>query len=275
MSAASDHRVVIVTGAAGGIGAASAVRLAQEGASLGLLDRDEQGAAAVARRCEEVGASTIALAVDQADREAVDAGLAQIVDRFGRVDGLFANAGYGQFATFLATSAKNWTRHVDVNLTGTFNVCQAVAQVMADQRSGGAIVLNASSGAETYSDQLFAYCVTKAGVKMLAKGMAAELGVHRIRVNAILPGVIESPMTSPMLDGAEPHRDVLLSETPLGRLGDPGDVAALAAFLLSDDASFITGASINIDGGQTIHGHPRWFRVDYREPFIERWEVPR
>lgn len=274
MSDQLRDRAIVVTGAAGGIGSAAAVQLSSRGADVALLDRNSDGLELVAAECASHGVDVVSLSVDQTDRRAVDAAVATVIERYGRVDGLFANAGYGQFATFLGTTERNWQRHVDVNLTGTFHVCQAVAQAMVAARRGGSIVVNASSGAEVYSDQLPAYCTTKAAVRMLAIAMAAELGVHRIRVNSILPGVIESAMTGPMLGGEQAHRDVLISETPVGRLGQPADVANLVAFLLSEEAAFITGAGVRIDGGQTIHGHPRWFRLDYREAYTENWQVP-
>lgn len=265
---------VLITGAGGGIGSAAALTLAAEGADLALLDRKVDLLTEIAGNCERLGAKVIALGVDQTSADEVEAGVAEACSQWDRIDGLFANAGYGQFAPFTETSLRNWQRHIDVNLNGTFYLCKAVSDRMRAAREGGSIVLNASSGATTYSDQLFAYCVSKAGVRMMANGMAAELGIHRIRVNSILPGVVESPMTSQML--ADPrHRDVLVSETPIGRLGEPQDIADLVAFLLSDQSSFITGAAIAIDGGQTLHGHPRWYRLDYSTPFTDNWEIPR
>jgi NAD(P)-dependent dehydrogenase (short-subunit alcohol dehydrogenase family) len=266
-------RVALVTGAAGELGESAAVRLAEAGASLALLDLRRDGMDALSKRLSAMGARSMALPADQSNRDEVERAVAHIVDEFGAIDVVFANAGYGQFSTFLETSAKNWSRHVNVNLTGTFNVCQVVAATMVQSGRGGAFVLNASSAATVQCDQLSSYAATKAGVRMLALSMASELGVHRIRVNCILPGVIETAMTRSMLEDAR-HRDVLESETPLGRLGRADDIGSLVAFLLSDDASFITGASIPVDGGQTLHGQPRWFRLDYRNAHDENWFIP-
>lgn len=265
---------VLVTGAGGGIGSVTARRFAMEGARVVLFDRKEELVAEAAAACRDAGAEVWSFAVDQTDREAVERTVNAAWAAAGRIDVLFANAGYGKFSTFLATSLREWTRHVDVNLHGTFHICQEVARRMVEDRGGGAIVVNASSGAVLHADQLSAYCVTKSALRMLAIGMASELGGHRIRVNSIMPGVIESPMTSPML-AEQPHRDVILAETPVGRLGRPEDVASLVCFLASDDAAYITGESILIDGGQTIHGHPRWFRTDYRQAHEENWEIGR
>lgn len=269
-----EDRIALVTGAGGDIGTATALRFATEGARVALFDRDLSLLADISRRCEDAGATVTTAAVDQTRREAVDAGVAQVLDVFGRIDVLFANAGYGKFSRFLETPAREWDRHVAVNLTGTFNVCQAVAIKMVEARQGGAMVLNTSCGAVQHSDLLSAYCSTKAGLRMLMIGMASELGMHRIRVNAVMPGVIETGMTSSMLGNSE-HRDVLLAETPSGRLGAADDVASIVTYLASEEAAFITGHAVLIDGGQTIHGHPRWFRADYTTPYDEHWEIGR
>jgi NAD(P)-dependent dehydrogenase (short-subunit alcohol dehydrogenase family) len=264
----------LVTGAGGDIGAATALRLAREGARVALVDRSLDLLSETQAQCKEAGADVVCIAMDQTDRTAVESGATQAAAELGPVDLLFANAGYGKFSRFIDTPMREWERHVSVNLTGTFNVCQVIAQAMVNRRQGGSIVINTSSGAVQHADHLSAYCATKAALRMLMVGMASELGSHRIRVNAVMPGVIETGMTAPML--AEPeHREVLLAETPVGRLGLPADVAGTVAFLLSDEASYITGHAVMIDGGSTIHGHPRWFRLDYRDDFVEDWQVGR
>ena len=265
-------KTALVTGAGGDIGAATALRLGAEGARVVLVDREEAILAGTVAECEHLGFEHQALGVDQRSPEAIDSAVSASWKRSGRIDVVFANAGYGHFAPFLELSREQWSRHIEVNLSGTFHLCQAVARLMADDRGGGSIVVNESSGAHTHSDQLAAYCASKAGLRMLVKGMAAELGTHRIRVNGVMPGVVETAMTAPMLrDGR--HRERLLAETPTGRLGKPEDVAALVCFLCSAEAGFINGESVLIDGGQTIHGHPRWFRLDYRDEFSEDWTV--
>ena len=276
MTQPADH-VAIVTGAAGDIGQATAVRLAREGAKVALFDRKVELLEATAARCRQAGADVLSLGVDQTDRGAVDDGLTEIGSTLGSPTLLFANAGYGRFAPLLEQTVSEWERHVAVNFTGTFHVCQATAQAMVAARKGGSIVINASSGAVQYSDLLGAYCATKAGLRMLAIGLASELGNFRIRVNVVMPGVVETGMTAPMLSGpdGEGHLEGLLADTPVGRLGLAEDVASLAAFLLSDDAAFITGEDVRIDGGQTIHGHPRWYRTDYRREFETDWVVAR
>ena len=266
-----EGKTAIVTGAAGDIGATTARRLVAEGAAVALLDRRAELLEELAAELTDAGGRVAAFGCDQTDREAVEQTVAA-AGALGPVDVLFANAGYGQLAPFLETSERQWNRHVDVNLTGTFNVCQTVARAMVAQGEGGAIVVNASSGATRHADQLSAYCATKAALRMLAIGMASELGTHRIRVNSVMPGVIETGMTSPML--ADPrHRDSTLAATPVGRLGNADDVAALVCFLASGEAGYVSGESVMIDGGQTIHGHPRWFHQDYREAHSSEWAV--
>jgi NAD(P)-dependent dehydrogenase (short-subunit alcohol dehydrogenase family) len=268
--------VALITGAAGDIGQATAVGFAERGYDVAIFDRREDLLVETTERCVAAGAAVHAAGVDQTIYDTVRDGVAAVADRFGRIDALFANAGYGKMAELVSVPAKEWHRHVDVNLNGTYYVAREVAAVMIAGGSGGSIVLNASSGATQYSDLLGPYCITKAGVRMLAVGLASELGTHRIRVNAIEPGVVETGMTSPMLNGelGDNHREVLGVNTPVGRLGRPEDIAQLVLFLSSDQtAGYITGIGVPIDGGQVIHGHPQWFATDYRTTGDPDWKV--
>ena len=268
--------VALITGAAGDIGQATAVSFARRGYDIAVFDRAEDLLAETVSLCENEGAAVYAAGVNQVDYATVQAGVQAVVDHFGRIDALFANAGYGKIAPLINEPLKEWQRHVDVNLNGTYYVAREAANAMIAGGRGGSIVLNASSGASQYSDLLGAYCITKAGVKMLSVGLASELGNHRIRVNSIEPGVVETGMTAPMLNGESGalHREVLGINTPVGRLGAPEDVAELVLFLSSTDAAgFITGVSVPIDGGQVIHGHPQWFATDYRDSGAPKWEA--
>jgi NAD(P)-dependent dehydrogenase (short-subunit alcohol dehydrogenase family) len=267
-------KTAMVTGAGGDIGGATALRLADEGAALVLVDRKIELVDDIGDRCRAAGAKVWTAALDQSKHSEVADTINSIVADAGGVQALFANAGYGKFQKLIDTDLANWERHISINLTGTFAVIQAVARHMAGARQGGSIVINASSGADQWCDLLGAYCVSKAGLKMLTTGLAAELGVYRIRVNAVMPGVVESAMTSSMLADTA-LRDALLAETTTGQLGRPEDVAATVAFLLSEDAAYVNGHAVMIDGGQTIHGNPRWFRTDYRRVGEDVWESVR
>lgn len=263
----AEQRVALISGAGGELGAAIARRFAVSGFQLALFERNKDAAREAAAA---FGANAEGFSADQTDREAIDAAIERLVARFGQIDVVIANAGYAKFGGFLEMEPRIWDRHVAINLTGTFHLCQAAARVMAARRAGGAIVVTSSSLALAHSDNTGAYCTTKAALLMLVKTMAAELGVHRIRANAILPGVIETAMTEPMLTMHGVRND-LLQETPIGRLGSPADVADAVEFLCSDRAGFITGAALSIDGGQSIYGQPRWTRQDRSVPHDPQW----
>ena len=267
----TSARVVVITGASGEIGRALALRFAAGGASLVLVDRLKADCEPVAAIAIEAGAKDVMLlGANQTSVTEVNTAFDEIRERYGRIDTLVANAGFARFGSFLDISPKIWSLHVDINLSGTFFVCQAAAKIMVDSRQGGAIVVTSSCLGLSHSDMTGAYCATKAALLMLVRTMAAELGVHRIRANAVLPGVVDTGMTHEMLEQAG-CRDQILNETPLGRFGAPSDVASAAHYLASADASFITGASLLVDGGQSIYGQPRWYGQDRRVPHESRW----
>jgi NAD(P)-dependent dehydrogenase (short-subunit alcohol dehydrogenase family) len=271
-----EPRVIVITGAGGEIGRALCVRFAHEGARLVLIDRTAEASNDAAQLARASGAAEVlVLAADQTKRTAVDTVFDCISERFARIDVLAANAGFARFGSFLEISTTMWDLHVNVNLNGTFHTCQAAARLMAASRQGGAIVVTSSCLALFHSDQNGAYCATKSALLMLVRTMAAELGVHRIRANAVLPGVIDTGMTHTMLE--QPHcRERLLNDTPAGYLGTPEDVAAAVYFLASEDARFVTGASLLVDGGQSIYNQPRWYsqsRVTPHEPhWVPMWD---
>ena len=265
--------LALVTGASGGIGRATALALAASGADVALVDLSLERAESVARECEALGATAAAWGLDQCDPDAAY-GLPVLVQAtFGRVPSkVLLNAGIGSFAPFLDMAPEVWRRTIDVNLTGTFYLAQAFARAMISGGHPGSIVFTASSGATTVCDQLSAYCASKAAVLMLARHTATELGPARIRTNAVLPGVIATDMTAPMLERAR-WQNMVARETPVGRAGRPEEVARLVAFLLSDDAAYINGEGIAIDGGSTLHGYPRWFAQDYSTTDVNDWKT--
>jgi len=257
-------QTALVTGAAGDIGAAAAAAFALAGANVVITDRRADALDEVAERLHGTGAEVMAQAGDQTDPEAVAALFSAVHDRFGRLDATFVNAGYGRYGALIDLPFDQWRKHVDVNLNGGFLIAQGAARAMRDGGRGGAIVMNASTAATNICDLLGAYAASKSGVRMLAKSLASELGVYRIRVNLILPGIIETAMTKSLIDDPAVRADAL-TNTPVGRLGRPEDIAGMAVFLCSEAAGYITGAEILIDGGQTLHGYPRWFSADYAE----------
>lgn len=262
--------VAVVTGAGGALGAAIGEALLDAGHHVVGLDRSAAALAKVEQRWGDRGQVAFWTRVtDQTDRSQVDAAMAEATAR-GRLAGVVANAGYAKFGGFLEMAAADWQRHIDVNLTGTFHVCQAAAREMARQRRGGWLTVISSNLATNHADRVGAYCTSKAALLHLVRTAAAELGVHRIRVNTILPGVIDTAMTHGMLD--EPGvREGLLARTPMGRLGEPADIASMVVHLASEQATWITGASLLVDGGQSIYGQPTWIAQDRRSPHEPRW----
>jgi NAD(P)-dependent dehydrogenase (short-subunit alcohol dehydrogenase family) len=265
-------KVALVTGGARGLGQETAVELARCGAKVAVADRKLELAQETAARCAEQGVQAEAFGFDQALAESVEKCVAEVVKRFGRIDALFANAGSGRFSPLVDMPKKDFDLVLQININGTFYVCQEVARQMIKQKAGGKMVLTASSGARVIAPQLGAYCASKAAVVNLAKHLAAELGNYRINVNAICPGVVATGMTGPMLAN-EGWRRMLVRETPVGRWGEPSDVAKLVVFLLSDDAGYINGEDIMIDGGSTLQGAPRWYSFDYSKANEIDWDA--
>ena len=270
-----ENRVAIVTGGARGIGRGAAMELAKDGARVVVADRRADEAKAVAERIQqETGRPALGLAMEQTKPEDVARMVEATVKEFGEIDILFANAGFSRLVPFLDITAEQWQRMIDVNLTGTFSVCQAVARQMVAQKKGGRMIVTASVMADFNGNQQAHYCAAKAGVKLLGKCMAAELGNHRITVNVISPGVIATEMTTPLLE--EPGiANMVRAITPLGRWGEAREVGRLVAFLASDDAAYINGQVINVDGGQSLPLVPPWRPLDYTEPYVVDWETPR
>ncbi|TCK24617.1 SDR family NAD(P)-dependent oxidoreductase [Pseudonocardia endophytica] len=265
-------KTAIVSGAAGGIGGGAALRLAEGGADLALFDLDESAIEPTAEKCRAAGAEVLTARVDQTDSASVQQGIDRTVEHYGGVDILSANAGYCALSTLLDQPLEEWNKHLAVNLTGTMLLAQGVARNMVERKSGGAIVIVSSGAAVQHVDQASAYSVSKAGVKMLTEGLASELGPHRIRVNGIMPGLIETGMVSPIFDLSSTSKARLIAGTPVGHLGTPDDVGALVAFLASSDARYINGHSVMIDGGALLHDF-QWFHQDYTQSHDENWTM--
>ena len=269
-----EGKVAVITGGGNGIGRACALRFASEGAAVVVGDVQAGPADAVVAEIADAGGRAVAAAVDVTSAQENDA-LAQLaVDRFGRLDILVTAAGISRadyasgdldnevkaalhgvdylerpWDLVLETSRAEFERVIDVNLTGTLLGVQAAVRRMVDAGHGGAIVTIASIAAKDPDAGPLAYTVSKAGVWMLTKKLARMLAGANIRVNAIGPGFIETNMTAVINMVPEEQRAGLFAKIPMGRVGQPSEIASVAAFLASDDASYVTGELIHPDGG--------------------------
>jgi NAD(P)-dependent dehydrogenase (short-subunit alcohol dehydrogenase family) len=247
-------KIVVVTGGAGAIGQASVRRFLDEGAKgVAILDQNADQAAALST---ELGERAFAVAADVTDPAAVDKALAAVVERFGRIDVLFNNAGIsGTPAPIYDLPLEEWDRVIRINLRGIFIVQQAVVRLMIAQKKGGAVVNMGSSmaGWDVLSGGS-PYTSSKHAVVGLTKVAALDCAGYGIRVNAVCPGVIQTRLGVPAADETafEESTKRFSDRIPLRRIGQPEDVAATVAFLASDDARHITGSELLIDGGQTL-----------------------
>ncbi len=242
-------KVVIITGAARGIGRACAERFVREGAKVIVADIDQARGQETAAEISGDGTETLFVACDVGDSVQVSNLIAASVDAFGALDVLINNAGILHTGDFMDLTEQDFDRVIRVNLKGPLLVAQAVARQLIDQGRGGAIVNLSSVGAVLAAPFQAAYNVSKGGVAQLTRVMALSLAPHGIRVNAIGPGTIGTDMTNDMLED-DALRRLILSRTPMGRVGDPAEVAAVAVFLASDEASYITGQTVYCDGGR-------------------------
>lgn len=241
---ALDRKVALITGAASGIGRGIALRFAAEGAQTIVADINEQRALEAVQEIEKSGGAAVQLHIDVSDRTSVDAAVNAAIDEFGHIDVLVANAGIADRAPFLEYPLEAWEKIIRVNLTGCFLCGQAAGRVMAKRGAGRIINLASVSGQQGGTGRA-AYGASKAAVINLTQTMAIELAPHGITVNAIAPGPVQVERTS----HSPAQRQAFLSRMAIKRYGAPGDIAAAAVFLASDDAAFITGHTLNVDGG--------------------------
>jgi NAD(P)-dependent dehydrogenase (short-subunit alcohol dehydrogenase family) len=244
-----ENKVAVVTGAAQGIGAACAERLARDGAALALWDIDDARGRALAAEHVARGRRAIYLHCDVSRKAEVDAALAATLVAFDRVDALVNNAGIFKAADFLDITEADWDAVIGVNLKGAFLVAQAVARAMAAS-GGGAIVHMSSVNAVMAIPSIASYNVSKGGINQLTRVMALALAERGIRVNAVAPGTIATELAKNAVLGSEEARARIMSRTPMKRLGEPSEIADVAAFLLSDAASYMTGQIVYADGGR-------------------------
>ena len=244
-------KVALVTGANSGIGQAIATRFAAEGAHVAVNylpggHRAEDAAAEIAT----FGTTGIAVSGDVSKREDVERMVAEVVQRFGRLDIAVNNAGIEIKKPFLEVTDDEWNRVISVDLFGVFLVSQVSARQMVRQGSGGRLVNISSVHEDIPFPQYAAYCAAKGGVRMLMRNLAMELAPHHISVNNVAPGAIATPINQSVLDDPTARANAI-SEIPWGRFGKPEEVAAVALFLASDEAEYVTGSTYYVDGGLT------------------------
>jgi len=250
-----NDKVAIITGAASGIGKATSLVFAREGAKVLCADINADGAEATARQIADTGGESASFKVDVADEPQVQAMVADAVSRWGRLDAIYNNAGIGTGGPVTQVSVEEWDRINSINLRGVFlGTKHAIPEML--KTGGGSIVNSASTAGLMGTPMLSAYCATKGGVVMFTKATAAEWAPMGVRINCVCPGVIRTAIYDPVVVMAkaagatlEETWERLAKPQPMGRVGEASEVAEVVAFLASDRASFITGVALPVDGG--------------------------
>ncbi len=246
-----NGKTAFVTGASRGIGRGVAVSLAQAGADVALIGRDIAALEETLAAVKAQGRRALALKTDVTSADSIEAAVAQTVKEFGKIDTLVCNAGVQKLKPFLDMKPEDWRGLISTNLEGAIMTMQAVGKGMVAQKSGSIITMSSIYsfvGAPWNS----IYCMTKGGLSQLSKALAVEWARYNVRVNAICPGWIETDLTKPYMQDQKTV-DAGLRQIPLRRFGKPEDIGPMAVYLASDEASFVTGQSYVIDGGQIAH----------------------
>jgi len=246
-------RVAVITGAASGMGLAIARHLATRGDRVGLLDLQGEAALQAAADLRETGASAIAVQADVTDRRAVDAALNEVRTQLGPVKIVITAAGLDSFEPFTDITVESWERVLAINLTGTFHCLQAAVPDMLEAHWGRMVTI-ASSSAQSGAPRMAHYVASKGGVIGLTRALALELTPHGITVNCVSPGMIDTPMLRRAAGGGDIGnlQKVAARMIPVGRVGTPEEIAATCGFLCSDEAGFITGQIVGVNGGMVL-----------------------
>jgi L-rhamnose 1-dehydrogenase len=244
-----DGKVALVTGATRGIGRACAVRLAKEGAFVAVNYRASGNPGDTLKEIEAAGGKGFAVMADMRNPDQVVHMVEETAAIAGRLDYLVSNAAINPLINWDETTIEDYDRITETNLRGTWVVCQAAAKQMIKEGHGGAICTISSISAWVSAKQQTVYCATKAGIWMMTKALAQVLAPHGIRVNVVLPGAILTDMSWELLDPKSESRKYYESRIPMGRIAAPEEIAGPVAFLLSDDASYITSSELLVDGG--------------------------
>ena len=255
MSEGVHTDVALITGASRGIGAAIAVRLAQDGMAVACTATTAQGCASTVARIEAAGGVALGLELRVHDPESVDTALAEVERTLGPVSVLVNNAGVACVAPFTEMTIEDFDRVIDVNLRGVFLCSRAAARRMVSGNIAGSIVNIGSVAGINAFPQRAGYCSSKAAVHHLTKVMSLDLAQHRIRVNAVAPGYVGTDLVTDLVEQGSLDLPSLQRRIPLGELGDVEDVANAVAWLISDQARYITGETLVVDGGWCAYGH--------------------
>ena len=245
-----NKKIAIITGARRGMGRAHALALAKAGAKVAVVDISQEDCEKVVEEIKKIGGEAIALSCDVSKKEEVEKTVKAVVEKWGRVDVLVNNAGICQFKPFLELTEEDWDRTISINLKGYFLCAQACAKEMLKQKSG--VIVNIASVAMGQigvgMPGIVHYCASKGGIVAMTEALAGELAAYNIRVNAVSPGAIETPM----MDSAKQDPKMLegiMARIPMRRIGKPEEVSDLVLFLASDASSYMTGSTVVIDGG--------------------------
>jgi NAD(P)-dependent dehydrogenase (short-subunit alcohol dehydrogenase family) len=246
-------KVAVITGGAGDLGNAMALHLAQEGAAVSLWDiKPTPEAAAQLDRIKAVTPHVDYHQVDIRDRMAVDAAFNAVIDHFGGLDIVCANAGIVEAAPFLEITPESWTRHIEINLTGSFHVGQQAARLMARQGRGGRIIFTSTWVSAIPWPEITAYTASKGGLNMLMKQMARELAPHKILVNAVAPGIVKAGLAGRQLVEEPQYAARVAKVIPLGEPGTPEEIARAVVYLAGPHTAYMTGSILTLDGGCSL-----------------------